>query len=245
MSNGKPRLEFLTFLLVSVIAAEGTAYAKATQEAVVQRRADFGNFSIDLTEVSIGQFRSYAREHRIITAAEREGGGFEWGSGWERRSGWTYHAPFGKPGADNEPAVHLSWTEAEAYCKAAGGSLPNKKEWQLAAYTEKRVSPPRPFEHGRTYPYPTGEEPDGANVSGDVDGWIRHAPVGSTRAGVNGLFEAGGNVWEWLADANGEERLTAGGSWWYDKSKMKADGMQYKPAAFYAVYIGFRCAYRR
>nr|WP_225984525.1 SUMF1/EgtB/PvdO family nonheme iron enzyme [Noviherbaspirillum aerium] len=180
----------------------------------------------------------------MVTAAERDGGGFEWGAGWERRRGWTYLVPFGKPGADNEPAVHLAWAEAEAYCKWAGGFLPGKQEWQLAAYTEKRPSPPKPFEHGRTYPYPTGENPDGANVSRDGDGWARHAPVGSTRAGVNGLFDAGGNVWEWLADANGEERLTAGGSWWYDSSKMKMDGMQYKPAKFYAVYVGFRCAYK-
>jgi formylglycine-generating enzyme required for sulfatase activity len=53
----------------------------------------------------------------------------------------------------------------------------------------------------------------------------------------------GANVWEWLADASGDDRLTAGGSWWYDAAKMKADGMQFKTAAFYVVYVGFRCAY--
>lgn len=230
-------------MLSASMAAASLADAQVTP-AMTTTRADLGDFSIDIAEVTIEQFRTYALKRGITTAAEREGGGFEWGSGWERRRGWTYLAPFGKPGADNEPAVHVSWAEAEAYCKAAGGFLPSKQQWQLAAYTEKRVSPPRPFEHGRTYPYPTGENADGANVSGAADGWDRHAPVGSTRAGINGLFDAGGNVWEWLADANGEERLTAGGSWWYDQSKMKIDGMQYKPAKFYAVYVGFRCAYK-
>jgi formylglycine-generating enzyme required for sulfatase activity len=96
---------------------------------------------------------------------------------------------------------------------------------------------------GRTYVYPTGDTPTGANTVGAQDGWARHAPVGRTVMGVNGLYDMGANVWEWLADANGDDRLTAGGSWWYDTEKMKVDGMQFKSAAFYVVYVGFRCAY--
>jgi formylglycine-generating enzyme required for sulfatase activity len=54
----------------------------------------------------------------------------------------------------------------------------------------------------------------------------------------------GANVWEWLADVQGDEALTAGGSWWYGPYKAREDGAQYKPRDFAAVYIGFRCAYR-
>jgi formylglycine-generating enzyme required for sulfatase activity len=32
-----------------------------------------------------------------------------------------------------------------------------------------------------------------------------------------------------------------GGSWWYGAHQMRADVVAYKPASFYAVYIGFRC----
>ena len=71
----------------------------------------------------------------------------------------------------------------------------------------------------------------------------RHARVGTSKRGVNGLFDMGGNVWEWLADRRDGEALTAGGSWWYGSSKTRTDGMQWKPADFYAVYVGFRCAY--
>jgi formylglycine-generating enzyme required for sulfatase activity len=53
----------------------------------------------------------------------------------------------------------------------------------------------------------------------------------------------GGNVWEWLADRNSEAALTAGGSWWYGPDQTTADAMQWKPTAFFAVYVGFRCAY--
>ena len=53
----------------------------------------------------------------------------------------------------------------------------------------------------------------------------------------------GANVWEWAADARGEVRRTMGGSWWYPASQMRADVEAWKPADFYAVYIGFRCVY--
>lgn len=80
------------------------------------------------------------------------------------------------------------------------------------------------------------------NTSGR-DPWQRQARVGATRRGVNGLYDMGGNVWEWLADRRGGEALTAGGSWWYGLPQTQAAGVQWKAADFYAVYVGFRCAY--
>jgi sulfatase modifying factor 1 len=219
--------------------------ASATAAPTSDVRIALPDFQIDATEVTIGQFSRYAARRNMMTAAERDGGGFEYGAGWERRPGWTYRTPYGAPAADDEPAVHLSWHEASAYCKDAGGRLPTREQWKLAAYTELRNSPPPPFIRRHTYPYPTGNAPSGANTAGAQDGWPRHAPVASMPPGVNGLYDMGANVWEWLADARGNDRLTAGGSWWYDPSKMTLEGMQYKPADFYAVYVGFRCVYEK
>jgi sulfatase modifying factor 1 len=205
-------------------------------------RTSLGTYAIDRTEITIGQFRKYAAERGLKTRAEQSGGGFEFAEGWVRRAGWTWSSPFGDAGRDDEPAVHVSWLEASNYCAANGGRLPTFDEWRQAAYTEMRSDPADGFATGRVYAYPVGDTPDGMNTSGR-DSWPRHATVGSTKRGVNGLYDMGGNVWEWLADRRGDEALTAGGSWGSGADKTQSSAAQWKPADFYAVYIGFRCAY--
>ena len=205
------------------------------------------NFGIDRTEVTIGQFDRYVRATGTITRAEKEGGGFEYGTGWERRPGWFWRKPDGHTTSADMPAVHLDFAEAQAYCRWSGGRLPTGVEWQTAGFTEQRESPPEPWQKGRTYPWTTGDSPQGAN-SRDADPWSRAAPAGVTKIGVNGLYDMGANVWEWTtdsSDSNGRERRTVGSSWWYGASNMKAEVQAFKPADFYAVYIGFRCVYER
>lgn len=202
-----------------------------------------GGWSIDRTEVTIAQFRRFVQETGTITRAEREGGGFEYQGAWVRRPQWTWQQPDGQAHASPDvPAVHLTHAEATAYCQWAGGRLPTAHEWRLAGFTEARAHPPAPWQRGHTYPWATGDSPAGANTS-DPDPWPRAAPVSQTAAGVNGLHDMGANVWEWSVDARGHERRTLGGSWWYPPSQMQADVEAWKPADFYAVYIGFRCVY--
>lgn len=217
-------------LIVLCVAAPSSARSAG--------RVALDGFAIDRTEVTIGEFRRFARAVGLVTAAEREGGGFEYAAGWTRRPGWSYERPQGQTGADDEPAAHVAWAEAEAYCIHAGGRLPTLAEWRRAAYTEQRAQPPDGLVAGRVYPYPVGERPDGMSV-----GRRAALAVAATRPGVNGLYDMGGNVWEWLADRRGEDALTAGGSWWYGPEQTRAEGAQWKPAGFYAVYVGFRCVY--
>ena len=153
-----------------------------------------------------------------------------------------------------EPAVHLTFDEAQAFCRWAGKRLPTDAEWLEAAHTERRAAPPAPFVAGRTYPYPTGETPQGANCLGDcgpapaldrravLARGIGHARAGSTAAGVNGLFEMGANAWEWTEGGSGSEKPTRGGSWWYGAAQMHRDHAATKPPETAVVYIGFRCA---
>ncbi len=212
-----------------------------------------GRFLIDRTEVTVGQFAAFVQATGTVTAAERAGGGSTYEGGWQQRRGWTWRTPFGTPADPREPAVHVTHAEAQAFCRWAGKRLPTDAEWGEAAYTERRANPPAPFQTGRTYAYPTGDTPQGANCLGDcapvatvphavTSRGKGHAFAGSTAAGVNGLHEMGGNVWEWVASGPGDEQRTRGGSWWYGAQPMRDDHVQAKRAGTAVVYIGFRCA---
>ncbi len=243
-----------TLLLVAACLAASPLAAQGPGSEAMQR---IGRFEIDRTEVTVGALRRYAQATGFVSQAERAGGGSTFEGGWVQRRGWTWRAPYGQPAADTEPAVHLTFDEAQGYCRWAGKRLPTDAEWMEAAYTERRPQPPAGFTNGRSHPYPTGDSPQGANCAegcGAVPTVLAdprqatsrgrgHALAGSTRAGVNGLHEMGANVWEWTDDgAPGPERPTRGGSWWYGPAQMHREHLQSKPRDTAVVYIGFRCA---
>ena len=53
---------------------------------------EIAGFSIDRTEVSVGQFRQFVNETGFVTKAEKTGGGLVYGAGWERKA-----LPFSSP----------------------------------------------------------------------------------------------------------------------------------------------------
>jgi formylglycine-generating enzyme len=220
-------------------------------------------FSMAQTETTVGQFKRFAAATQTVTLAERNGGGEVYEAGFVKKSGWNWRTPFGgnKMPADDEPAVHVSFDEAQAFCRWAGGRLPSDTEWVSAAYTEQRPKPAAGFERSKVYRFPIGDRPTGAQCLDDcgsaaktraISHGVRlwrgdgHALVTATPAGVNGLHDMGGNVWEWIDDplnTNGStERRMRGGSWWYGQIQMQADYSQTKSANTTVVYIGFRCA---
>ncbi|MCP5284648.1 MAG: formylglycine-generating enzyme family protein [Burkholderiaceae bacterium] len=233
-------------IVASAFDAAGAAPAGAANPAGIDWQP-LSTFLMARTETSVAQFRQFVAATGRVTEAERRGGGQEFAGGWQQRPGWTWHSPFGAPAADDEPAVHVTWHEARDFCRWAGSRLPTDAEWVAAAYTEQRESPPAPFVHGKTYPYPTGAQPAGANCRGDCnlgqafDG-RRHRPVTQGTPGVNGLHDMGANAWEWVDQGSDAERRTRGGSWWYGTPQMRADHLQGKAAGTAVVYIGFRCA---
>jgi len=74
-----------------------------------------------------------------------------------------------------------------------------------------------------------------------LDHGAGHTPVATTTAGVNGLYDMGANVWEWVEIDDAETKGTRGGSWWYGARQMQADYIARKPRDMAVVYIGFRC----
>jgi formylglycine-generating enzyme required for sulfatase activity len=259
---GTPVRFALTLALLGAAPMAGASSAPAAPNPAGIDWVAVGPFAIARTETTVGQFRRFVQATGRLTQAERQGGGQVYEAGWVRKPGWTWATPFGggSAAADDEPAVHIGFHEAQAFCRWAGGRLPSDSEWVSAAYNEQRPTPPPPFVRGRAYPYPTGDTPGGAQCLGDcgpdaAERALRHgaklwrggghARAGSTPAGVNGLHEMGGNVWEWVDDPPGAsgntERRTRGGSWWYGAAQMRADHLQAKPADTAVVYIGWRC----
>ena len=211
------------------------------------------NLMFDQTEVTIGAFENFVRATGTVKQAERDGGGLVYAGGWEQKAGWTWLTPYGQAAHPDEPAVHVTFDEAAQYCKWAGKRLPTGEEWIIAAYNEQRPKPPQPFTRGQTYQYPTGDTPEGANCLGDcgdapainysskLSCGTGHARAGTTSAGVNGLYDMGANVWEWVDIPDKLNKGTRGGSWWYGARQMKADYKATKPRDMAVVYIGFRC----
>ncbi|MFH8568310.1 ergothioneine biosynthesis protein EgtB [Streptomyces sp. NPDC017993] len=110
------------------------------------------------------------------------------GDRWlRRRFGVTEPVP------PDEPVLHVSWYEADAYARWAGRRLPTEAEWEKAA----RHDPAG----GRALRYPWGDEeptPAHANLG---QRHLRPAPVGSYPDGQSplGVRQLIGDVWEWTS----------------------------------------------
>ena len=106
----------------------------------------------------------------------------------------------------NLPVVGVSYYEAEAFCRWAGGRLPAEVEWEAAARGPKG------------YVYPWGDKwQDGICNSYEAN-LGKTSPVGlfpRSRSRNSALEDMAGNVWEWCADWYDEEqhfRVVRGGS---------------------------------
>ena len=163
-----------------------------------------------------------------------------------RFKGTSWLEPGFKQGPDH-PVVYVSWNDAAAFCKWLTDKerktgllapnqlyrLPTDLEWSKAAgLPEESGKTPDERDVGIKDVYPWGTQwppPPGAGnydgeetgsevcIKGYDDGYVYTSPVGAFAMNKYGLYDMGGNAWEWCLDwFNGEQKqkVLRGASWY-------------------------------
>jgi formylglycine-generating enzyme required for sulfatase activity len=130
---------------------------------------------------------------------------YDFSQWWQWSIGVNWKHPRGPKsdinGKENHPVVHISYEDAQAYCKWARRRLPTEAEWEYAARGNKTST---------TYFW--GDDRDKLSKQANSwegefpvnntleDGFERTAPVKSYPPNGFGLYDMAGNVWEFTSD---------------------------------------------
>jgi len=128
---------------------------------------------------------------------------FQW---WRYVRGANWRHPSGPgssiKGKEKYPVVHIAYEDAEAYAKWAGKRLPTEAEWEFAG---------RGGLSGSLYSWGNDFRPSGKWMANThqghfpmddkgEDGFTGIAPVAQFPPNGYGLYDMGGNVWQWTSD---------------------------------------------
>jgi formylglycine-generating enzyme required for sulfatase activity len=125
---------------------------------------------------------------------------------WRYAPGASWRHPDGPSsnlaGRDRHPVVHIAWEDAAAYARWAGKRLPTEAEFEFAA----RGGLDRNMYAWGNELKPGGKLP--ANIfeghfpdrDERTDGYAGTSPVTAFPPNGYGLYDIGGNVWQWCAD---------------------------------------------
>ena len=176
---------------------------------------------------------------------------------------------------EDAPVVMVSFFDAQAYCAHNGKRLPTEAEWEYAMRAGSSGTRYPWGDNAERKPGALGLNFwQGASHRKNLrlDGHVYVSPVRAFPPNAWGIYDPVGNLWQWTADwyaedtyaklarlaaagsgevadprgpAQGEKRVTRGGSWWCGACTCEGNGLFYRgksaPAAAFNNN-GFRCA---
>ncbi|XP_071621684.1 inactive C-alpha-formylglycine-generating enzyme 2 isoform X1 [Heliangelus exortis] len=199
----------------------GSSSLEKRNEEVPVREVTVKPFSVDKYPVTNRDFREFVRDKKYKTEAEVFGWSFvfedfvseelkkkvtqklESAPWWLPIEKAFWRQPSG-PGSSikdrlDYPVLHVSWNDAQAFCKWKGKRLLTEEEWEFAARggLEQRVYPwGNKFQLNRTNLW-QGDFPREDTAE---DGYHGVSPVAAFPPQNNyGIYDLLGNTWEWTA----------------------------------------------
>lgn len=188
----------------------------AARAEPVQPSITVGPFSLDAYEVSVARFRTFwdaghpAPTARLVypngTAIDFAGTVTEPIAYATNLPHCTWSTTAGT--LESHPLTCVDWWTAQAFCAWDGGRLPTEAEWEWMGRgrTGADLVSPRSYPYGNTPAATTCDVAQWNGCSGDDSRMTKH--VGSFAAN-GGVYDLGGNVWEWMADTWGDYSSSA------------------------------------
>lgn len=200
----------------AALAARRFAAGKPWFNSLGIKMVPVGQNVVAIWECRYSDFETFIKETKYAA-----------GTGW-RSAGFKQD--------ESHPVVNVNWDDAQAFCKWLTEKeaketlisgyryrLPTDLEWSAAAMLsgeaggtpadrDRKIVGIYPW--GATWPPPVGAGNYENRIS--YDRFENTAPVASFLPNANGIYDLGGNVWEWCedyADGGQKSRAVRGGSW--------------------------------
>jgi len=189
---------------------------------------DLPSFEINATEVTVEEY----------TACVDAGG-------CSPSRTYSSYCNEGVEGFEGDPINCVYFDNAEGYCDWAGMRLPTEAEWEKAARGGCELYGDC-LDEAPTFPW--GEDPITCDVAqvrdatGHGCGDESTAPVGSFPDGASpyGVYDMGGNVWEYVT-SDGSAEVKKGGSFWHSLAQIDYRYTS-RVGGGNLMTMGFRCA---